>query len=146
MPLGGVCPVHQPGLDLGAVVAPGRDVGFGHREIRQRAKPFAVVERKAGGLLQRGRRETGVGTEGDACEHDVLVVIGETHDLAVGPGQGPAARDRGGPGREVGCEGCRKRHQTRSSTTGTLGTSPAWKVATEAWIWSVSKRTATSNS
>src|SRR5690606_35058652 len=85
-------------------------------------------------LHQRLRAQPGLGAKHNALELQRHVVVGEPQAQPVG------TRDRPGP------RDCGRRAHSRSSTTGTCGTSPAWNEATDTAIRSVSNRTGPSTS
>ena len=83
----------------------------------------------------------------DAVEDDILVVVGEAERDAVAPAHQPAAAELRRPAVEPRLQlRIDRAHQTRTSTTGIDGISPAANPARLALIRSVSNRTGTSNS
>ncbi len=83
----------------------------------------------------------------DPVEADVPVVVGEAEGHAVAPPHQPAAAEMRRPAVEPRLQlRIDRAHQTRTSTTGIDGISPAAKPARLAVIRSLSKRTGTSNS
>ena len=80
-------------------------------------------------------------------EHHVTIVVGEPELDPIAPVHPPAAAEPGRPAVEAGLQfRIDRAHQTRTSTTGIDGTSPAANPARLALILSTSNRTGTSNS
>src|SRR6056297_750088 len=144
-PLGHVLPVDDPRPYRRAVIAPGLDIRLADRRVRQRAQRLRIVDGKPGAGRHGARAHPRLGAKLDALEMQRAVVIGETHHRPVAPHERPGPAGGAHPAPEMRGQRLRPGH-TRISTTGTLGTSPAWKLARLTWIRSVSNRTGTSNS
>ena len=117
-------PVHQPALHLGAVIAPGLDIRLGDRQRRQRPHRLAIVHRQAGGLLQGLGGQPAISLEADPGKAQIAVMVGKAQHKAIAPRHCPGPANRGGAGRQM-VQKLLLAHQTRTSTTGTLGASPA---------------------
>jgi hypothetical protein len=128
-------PVDLPDRQAGRVIEAGKDILLAQPRIRERPGRLGVVDRQPRALHDRRGRHPRRRAKGEAVKHQIAVMIGKAHDHAIGARQCPGA---GAGGDDLG--------HSRTSTTGTLGTSPALKLATETWMTSVSNRTGTSNS
>ena len=108
---------------------------------------LGVVDAEPGRRLQRARVHAAARPKDGAVEDDVLVMVGEAERHAVAPAHPPAAAELRRPAVEPRLQlRIDRAHQTRTSTTGIDGISPAANPARLALIRSVSNRTGTSNS
>jgi hypothetical protein len=99
-----VRPVDQKHLDLRAVEEAGRQVRGLQRIVIEESLDIEVVDREVGPGLHGARQETGRGDIGDAFEDDVLIVVGEAANPAVGPVEAPAGGQRRHLAIDVGSE------------------------------------------
>ncbi len=118
-------PIDQPRLYLGPVIAPRHQVRFGDRGGRQGSHRLGVIHRESGCLLQRAGSQSGVRAKCHAVETQVPVMVCEPKNLPVPSCHRPCTAHGCCCGRQMGkklfCTG----RQSRTSTTGTLGASPA---------------------
>ena len=120
-------PVDRPAQNLGPVKAPRFDIGLAHGSIAQRAKPLGIVHRKPRPLRQRQRRQPAIGAKDKALKRKIAIMVGKTKPRPILAHNPPATRHGG---QAIGKMGIQIPAHTRTSTTGTFGTSPAWKFAT----------------
>ena len=115
--------------------------------LAQRPDRLGVVHAQPGRRLQRARVHPAARPVHHAVEGEVAVVIGEAELRAVPPPHPPAAAEPRRAAVEPRLQlRIDRAHQTRTSTTGIDGISPAANPARLALIRSVSNRTGTSNS
>ena len=125
VPLRHVLPVDEPGHDLGPVEPAGHQIRLSDRRAAQRADDFRIVGRQTRRHLHCLRAQPGSGPKRHAPEGQVEVMVGEPEGPTVPPAHLPASAQRRRTAVEVRLKFRHQGHQSRTSTTGTLGTSPA---------------------
>jgi len=120
-----IAPVDQPAADFGGIIAPCQKIGFGHGTAAQRAHRFRIVDGKTRGLHQGTRGHARPGAKDNPVEPQIAVMIGEAQHHTIPAPHPPGPAQGCDPARKMGQQVFARRHQTRSSTTGTDGTSPA---------------------